>query len=192
MVTSNRPGNSLNGHGCADYLFSVRLPARRAETRCVFRCALQGCVRRGDRFVSKSYPFSRWESAIVRARALVRDGRRSKSRHVHSPRRRQPTSSGRSGHQFGRAMPQLYYDQEKWRLSVVPGPALSLPQMIYLDNNATTRVAPEVFDAMLPHLTTEWGNPSSAHPAGRVAPAAVVRARDQVARLQGAASPYVL
>src|SRR5436190_6560102 len=61
--------------------------------------------------------------------------------------------------------------------------------MIYLDNNATTRVAPEVFDAMLPHLTTEWGNPSSAHAAGRVARAAVVRARDQVARFLGAASP---
>jgi cysteine desulfurase len=59
--------------------------------------------------------------------------------------------------------------------------------MIYLDNNATTRVAPEVFDAMLPHLTTEWGNPSSAHRAGRVARAAVESARAQVARLLGAA-----
>jgi cysteine desulfurase len=58
--------------------------------------------------------------------------------------------------------------------------------MIYLDNNATTRVAPEVFDAMLPHLTTEWGNPSSAHAAGRVARAAVVSARDRVARFLGA------
>src|SRR5436190_13803323 len=60
--------------------------------------------------------------------------------------------------------------------------------MIYLDNNATTRVAPEVFDAMLPHLTTEWGNPSSAHAAGRVAREAVVNARDQVARFVGAAN----
>ena len=60
--------------------------------------------------------------------------------------------------------------------------------MIYLDNNATTRVAPEVFDAMLPHLTSEWGNPSSAHAAGRVARAAVVSAREQVARLLGVAS----
>ena len=60
--------------------------------------------------------------------------------------------------------------------------------MIYLDNNATTRVAPEVFDAMLPHLTTEWGNPSSAHAAGRVARAAVENARAQVARVLGAAN----
>ena len=60
--------------------------------------------------------------------------------------------------------------------------------MIYLDNNATTCVAPEVFDAMLPHLTTEWGNPSSAHAAGRVARAGVENARAQVARFLGAAN----
>jgi cysteine desulfurase len=39
--------------------------------------------------------------------------------------------------------------------------------MIYLDNNATTRVAPEVFDAMQPYLTEFFGNPSSAHALGR-------------------------
>jgi cysteine desulfurase len=60
--------------------------------------------------------------------------------------------------------------------------------MIYLDNNATTRVAPEVFNAMLPHLTTEWGNPSSSHAAGRAARAAVVTARAQVASFLGAAN----
>jgi cysteine desulfurase len=60
--------------------------------------------------------------------------------------------------------------------------------MIYLDNNATTRVAPEVFEAMLPHLTTEWGNPSSAHASGRVALAAIENARAQVARFLGAAN----
>ena len=59
--------------------------------------------------------------------------------------------------------------------------------MIYLDNNATTRVAPEVFDAMLPHLTSEWGNPSSSHASGRVARAAVERARNQSAQFLGAA-----
>ena len=59
--------------------------------------------------------------------------------------------------------------------------------MIYLDNNATTRVAPEVFDAMRPYLTDEWGNPSSAHALGRAARQAIELAREQVAKLIGAA-----
>ena len=58
---------------------------------------------------------------------------------------------------------------------------------IYLDNNATTRVAPEVFEAMVPHLTGEWGNPSSAHALGRYARRAVEAAREQVAQFLGAA-----
>jgi cysteine desulfurase len=61
--------------------------------------------------------------------------------------------------------------------------------MIYLDNNATTRVAPEVFDAMKPYLTESYGNPSSAHSLGRQMKAAVERARGQVAQLLGAADP---
>jgi cysteine desulfurase len=61
--------------------------------------------------------------------------------------------------------------------------------MIYLDNNATTRVAPEVFDAMQPYLTENYGNPSSAHSLGRHMKAAVERAREQVAELIGAANP---
>lgn len=59
--------------------------------------------------------------------------------------------------------------------------------MIYLDNNATTRVAPEVFAAMQPYLTGHYGNPSSAHSLGRQMKAAVERAREQVAKLIGAA-----
>jgi len=59
--------------------------------------------------------------------------------------------------------------------------------MIYLDNNATTRVAPEVFDAMRPYLTDTYGNPSSAHSLGRQMKSAVERAREQVAELLGAA-----
>jgi cysteine desulfurase len=59
--------------------------------------------------------------------------------------------------------------------------------MIYLDNNATTRVAPEVFAAMQPYLTDTYGNPSSAHTLGRQMKAAVERAREQVAALLGAA-----
>ena len=58
--------------------------------------------------------------------------------------------------------------------------------MIYLDNNATTQVAPEVFEAMRPFLTTHYGNPSSAHAPGRASRAAVAKARQQVADLLGA------
>ena len=59
--------------------------------------------------------------------------------------------------------------------------------MIYLDNNATTRIAPQVFDAMQPYLTEHYGNPSSAHSLGRKMKAAVEHAREQVAELIGAA-----
>ncbi|MFS8086567.1 MAG: cysteine desulfurase family protein, partial [Acidobacteriota bacterium] len=58
--------------------------------------------------------------------------------------------------------------------------------MIYLDNNATTKVAPEVFAAMQPYLTELYGNPSSAHTFGRRMRAAVEEARVQVAELLGA------
>jgi cysteine desulfurase len=57
---------------------------------------------------------------------------------------------------------------------------------IYLDYNATTPVAPEVLEAMLPYLREEFGNPSSTHPYGRRAREAVERARAQVAALLGA------
>jgi cysteine desulfurase len=61
--------------------------------------------------------------------------------------------------------------------------------MIYLDNNATTQVAPEVFEEMAPFLKTSYGNPSSAHEFGRSVRRAVETARERVATLLGAASP---
>lgn len=57
---------------------------------------------------------------------------------------------------------------------------------IYLDYNATTPVAPEVLEAMLPWLREQFGNPSSAHPLGQRAAQAVAAARHQVANLIGA------
>jgi len=58
--------------------------------------------------------------------------------------------------------------------------------MIYLDNNATTRIAPEVFEAMEPYLTALYGNPSSAHTFGRNLRLPLEQAREQVAELLGA------
>ncbi len=54
---------------------------------------------------------------------------------------------------------------------------------IYLDNNATTAVRPEVLEAMLPFYREQFGNPSSVHWAGRAVSGAVEKAREQVARL---------
>jgi len=60
---------------------------------------------------------------------------------------------------------------------------------IYLDYQATTPVDPRVVEAMLPYLTTEYGNPSSSHAYGRAAAKAVETARAQVAALIGARAP---
>lgn len=54
---------------------------------------------------------------------------------------------------------------------------------IYLDNNATTPIHPEVLDAMLPYLKDEFGNPSSIHWAGRNTRRGVDDAREKTAKL---------
>ncbi len=59
--------------------------------------------------------------------------------------------------------------------------------MIYLDNNATTAVAPEVLDAMLPFLREEYFNPSSMYEAAKPAKHAIDNARKTVADMFGAA-----
>jgi cysteine desulfurase len=56
---------------------------------------------------------------------------------------------------------------------------------IYLDNNATTPVLPEVFEAMRPYFGEHFGNASSIHHHGQETRAAVERARDSVASLLG-------
>ena len=60
---------------------------------------------------------------------------------------------------------------------------------IYVDNNATTRVAPEVIDAMLPFLRDMWGNPSSMHTFGGQVAKYIDKAREQVAALIGGDRP---
>ena len=54
---------------------------------------------------------------------------------------------------------------------------------VYLDNNATTPLLPEVLEAMLPYFGASFGNASSIHQQGQQARAAVERAREQVADL---------
>src|SRR5256886_1095215 len=56
-------------------------------------------------------------------------------------------------------------------------------KIYYFDNNATTRVAPQVVEAMLPFLTTRWGNPSSAYAFGRAVAGPVEEARARAAAL---------
>ena len=57
---------------------------------------------------------------------------------------------------------------------------------IYLDNNATTKVAPEVLDAMMPYFTEMYGNPSSMHTFGGQVGQKIRTAREQAAALIGA------
>ncbi|MFZ0450668.1 MAG: cysteine desulfurase NifS [Desulfatiglandaceae bacterium] len=60
---------------------------------------------------------------------------------------------------------------------------------VYMDNNATSQVAPEVLEAMLPYFHDLYGNPSSAHTFGGQVAHNIREAREQVADLLGAASP---
>jgi cysteine desulfurase len=63
---------------------------------------------------------------------------------------------------------------------------------VYLDYNATTPVEPGVLKAMLPYLSDEFGNPSSAHALGRRARDAVEAAHTEVAGLIGAMPDEIL
>jgi cysteine desulfurase len=60
---------------------------------------------------------------------------------------------------------------------------------IYFDNNATTRLAPEAFEAMRPYLMEFYGNPSSVHRFGSEVGRKIQEAREQIAGLLGASDP---
>src|SRR3954465_875157 len=63
--------------------------------------------------------------------------------------------------------------------------------LVYLDNNATTKPAPEVVTAMLPYLQEWYGNPSSVHRFGQRARQAIDQARGQIAALIGCAEAEI-
>jgi cysteine desulfurase len=102
----------------------------------------------------------------------------------------------RSCRQPHSAFPRLNPDT----LNPSPNPGRAFPpsvsynqtmSLIYLDNNATTRPAPEVVEAMLPYLTEWYGNPSSVHRFGQRARQAIEEARSGVATLIGAAEAEI-
>jgi len=66
------------------------------------------------------------------------------------------------------------------------------PDLIYLDHNATTPLAPEAWEAMRPFLTENWANPSSGYRFARRAREAVQLARSQVAALIGAEADEIV
>lgn len=59
---------------------------------------------------------------------------------------------------------------------------MTTTKRIYFDNSATTKISPEVLNAMMPYLTEEYGNPSSIHYMGDTATIAIHTARKQVAQ----------
>lgn len=70
---------------------------------------------------------------------------------------------------------------KRWSTGVIEKD--TLPPVIYLDNNATTAVDPQVLEAMLPFLQSNYGNPSSIHRFGGMVRRHIDRAREQVAAL---------
>ena len=63
---------------------------------------------------------------------------------------------------------------------------------VYLDNNATTPIDPEVFEAMSPYLKDYFGNPSSAHQFGRSVKADMDEAREKIAELLNASPSEII
>ncbi len=65
-------------------------------------------------------------------------------------------------------------------------------KVVYMDNNATTRVAPEVLEAMLPYFSDLYGNPSSMHSFGGQVGRGLKEAREKIAGLVGAAPDEIV
>jgi cysteine desulfurase len=65
-------------------------------------------------------------------------------------------------------------------------------KVVYMDNNATTRVAPEVLEAMVPYFSDLYGNPSSMHTFGGQVGGALDEARGKIARLIGASPDEII
>ena len=64
--------------------------------------------------------------------------------------------------------------------------------VIYVDNNATTQVAPEVLEEMLPYFNEFYGNPSSMHTFGGLVEHKIVEARERLAELLGASQEEII
>jgi cysteine desulfurase len=65
-------------------------------------------------------------------------------------------------------------------------------KVIYVDNNATTQVAPEVLEEMLPYFNEFYGNPSSMHTFGGLVEHKIVEARERLAKLLGASPDEII
>jgi len=64
--------------------------------------------------------------------------------------------------------------------------------VIYVDNNATTQVAPEVLEEMLPYFNEYYGNPSSMHTFGGMVERKIVESRERLAELLGASPDEII
>jgi len=64
--------------------------------------------------------------------------------------------------------------------------------VIYVDNNATTKVAPEVLEEMLPYFNEYYGNPSSMHTFGGMVEHKIVESRERLAKLLGASPEEII
>ena len=63
-----------------------------------------------------------------------------------------------------------------------------MEKIIYLDNAATTRTAPEVLDAMIPYFTEKYGNPSTVYSIGSQNKDVITKQREIIAEALGAQS----